>query len=297
MSKIAVSGGAGFIGSHLVDKLIEGGHEVIVLDNLSSGKEENLNSKAKFILGDVRKLGFVKTESYPINNNIDYIFHLAAIPRVPYSVEHPIETQDVNVNGTIKILEFARKCKVNKVIFASSSSVYGDAKLPLREDFSEKAPKSPYAMQKRFGELLMRLYNDLYDLPTVSLRFFNVYGPRCDPNSEYSLVIGKFLKQRSEGKPLTIYGDGEQTRDFTYVSDVILGLTLAMEKNVRGVEINLCNGNNTSINKIAELVGGEKQYLPPRVGDVLHTKGSNKRAKDLLGWEPLIKIEEGIKLI
>jgi UDP-glucose 4-epimerase len=193
-------------------------------------------------------------------------------------------------------LQWAKLNKVKKVIFASSSSVYGNQKLPLRET-ARCTPVSPYALHKFVGEQYMRLYDELYGLPTLSFRFFNVYGPKCDPNSEYSLVIGKFLKQKAEGKPLTIYGDGEQTRDFTYVSDIVNGLVAGIDNSVHNKVINLCNGQNVSINKIAELIGGEKQYLPPRSGDVLHTLGSNSKAKKLLKWSPAVQIEEGLKLM
>lgn len=211
MSKIICTGGAGFIGSHLVDKLIDLGHKVAVLDNLSTGKLENLNPKAKFTKGSIN-------DNYIYN--ADYVFHLAAIPRVPYSVKYPEETHETNIDGTLKVLLGARKSKVKKVIFASSSSVYGDQELPLRENMISH-PVSPYAFHKLVGEGYMRLFNEVYGLPTVSLRFFNVYGLRADPNSEYSLVIAKFLKLKKEGKPLPIYGDGEQTRDFTYVDDLV----------------------------------------------------------------------------
>lgn len=289
MSKVFVFGGAGFIGSHLVDALLEKGHEVTVVDNLSGGKVENINPKAKFIRFDIRH-DLTEWQS----DEVDLIFHLAAIPRVPYSVESPMDTHDVNVSGTLKVLQWARFNGAKKVIFASSSSVYGDQELPLRE-YMGTQPKSPYAFHKLAGEHYMRLYDELYNLPTVSLRFFNVYGSRCDPDSEYSLVIGKFLKARREGRPMTIFGDGEQSRDFTHVSDVVAGLIRAMEKPVRHESINLCNGRNVTINKIAELIGGERNYLPPRKGDILHTLGDNSKARELLSWEPKVSIEEGIK--
>lgn len=287
MSKILVTGGGGFIGSHLVDKLIELGHEVTVVDDLSSGKQENINPKATFIKADITKDSFM-------DYGIDCVFHLAAIPRVPFSVANPIVTHDVNVNGTLKVLLAAKTFGVKKVIFASSSSVYGDQKLPLKET-ARCNPVSPYALHKYIGERYMSLFDTLYNVPTVSMRFFNVYGTRCDPNSEYSLVIGKFIKAKNEGKSLTIFGNGEQSRDFTHVSDIVNGLIAGMEKEVHNEVINLCNGHNVSINKIADLIGGEKQYLPIRKGDILHTLGSNSKAKKLLKWQPVIKIEDGIK--
>ena len=292
--KIICFGGAGFIGSHLVDRLIELGHEVLVMDNLSSGKIENINPKAAFLEKDIKNSFTGDPDTDPLN--IDYIFHLAAIPRVPYSVERPVETHDANVTGTLNVLEFARKWKVKKVIFASSSSVYGDNAPPQKEKM-ERRPISPYALHKSIGEQYMSLYDTLYGVPTLSLRFFNVYGKRSDPDSPYSLVIGKFLKAKKEGKPLQIYGTGEQSRDFTYITDVVDGLVKAMESPFHNEIINLCNGKNTSINKVAELIGGEKEYLPARKGDVFMTLGSPNKAKKLLGWKGKVEIKEGIKLM
>ncbi len=289
MYNIVVSGGAGFIGSHLTDRLIELGHRVIVYDNLSTGKIENLNPKAKFIKYDISEL-------YYFEDKVDYVFHLAAVPRVPYSVAHPSITHRMNVEGTYKILKVASDAKVKKFIFASSSSVYGDQELPLKETM-RTYPKSPYALHKLIGEQYCKLFNELYGLPTVALRFFNVYGKRADPNSEYSLVIAKFLKYKKENRPFTIYGDGEQTRDFTYVDDVINACILAMEKLVQNEVINICNGRAVSINKIAKIIGGEKTFLPKRKGDIEHTLGSPEKAKDLLGWKPTIDIKKGIKLM
>lgn len=288
MARCYVTGFAGFIGSHLTDRLIELGHEVVGIDNLSTGKRENINPKAEFINWDV-------SEVYFNARHLDYVFHLAAIPRVLYSIEHPTKTHRANVNGTFNILKAAKDSGAKKFIFASSSSVYGDQDiLPLKEDMTPR-PKSPYALHKLIGEQYCKLFNELYGLPTVSLRFFNVYGPRADDTSEYSLVIAKFLKMKKEGKPLTIYDDGEQTRDFTYVSDTVEACIKAMEMPVQNEIINVCAGKNVSVNKIAEMIGGEKVYLPPRPGDPRHTLGDNTKAKKLLNWEAKIGLEEGFK--
>jgi len=290
--KVLVLGGAGFIGSCLQDRLIELGHEVFVIDNLSSGKVENLNPKAVFIKDDITT-DF--NERLP-ETKFDYIYHLAAVPRVPYSVEHPIETHEVNVNGTLNVLECARSWKVKKVIFASSSSVYGDQAPPLKEKM-ERRPISPYALHKSIGEQYMSLYDTLYNVPTISLRFFNVYGKRSDANSPYSLVIGKFLKAKQSNEPMVIYGTGKQSRDFTYISDVVDGLVKAMEKDVHNEIINLCNGNNTTINQVADFIGGERRYEPPRKGDVFQTQGNPNKAKVLLDWQGKVTVEEGINLM
>jgi len=290
--KVIVTGGAGFIGSHLVDALIERGFDVIIIDNLSTGKKENLNPKAKFYKRDIRDLEKIK----PVFNGVDYVFHLAARPRVPYSVEFPHEAHANNAVGTLHVLISAKDAGVKRVIFSSSSSVYGDQdKLPLHEEMIP-APKSPYAFQKFIGERYCQLFYELYGLPSVSLRYFNVYGPGISFEGAYSVVFATFLKQKINREPLTIEGDGEQTRDFAYVKDVVRANILAMESNRvgRGEVINIGAGNNHSVNEIARLIGGETTNLPSRKGDMNHTLADITRAKELLGWEPTIHIEEGI---
>jgi nucleoside-diphosphate-sugar epimerase len=291
--KILVTGGAGFIGSNLVDKLISEGYKIFVIDNLSSGKKENLNKKAIFYKTDICHLDKI----LPLFKGIDYVFHLAANPRVIFSVENPIESHKVNVNGTLNVLYASYKNKVKRLIFASSSAVYGDIKkLPLKENMTPK-PVSPYGLHKLIGEYYCKLFSNLYNLETVCLRYFNVYGPRMDPNGPYALVIGKFLKLVKENKPLTIYGDGKQTRDFIYVDDVVKANILAMKskKVGEGEVINICSGKNYSINYIAKLIGGKKIYLPARKGEMKHTLGDNSLAKKLLNWKPEISLDEGIK--
>ena len=291
MSKIIVTGGAGFIGSHLVDKLVEN-HQVIVIDNLFSGKEENINPKAEFHNLDITDFDSIK----PLFENVDYVFHLAAIPRVPFSVEDPISTSKTNILGTVNVFKAAADNNVKRVVFASSSSVYGDQpKQPLKEDMKPNAI-SPYALQKLVGEQFAKLFTDLYKLPVVCLRYFNVFGPRLDPESEYSLVIGKFLKQKSDGKPLTIFGDGEQTRGFSYVLDVVEANIKAMESDLKGGEIiNISSGDSYSVNYLAKWIGGEIVYLPKRTGDILHTQADVSLAKELLGWEPKVDFNKGLE--
>jgi len=291
--RILVTGGAGFIGSHLVDRLIKEGHKVIVIDNLSAGKKENLNPGADFHQLDICNFEKIK----PLFQDIDYVFHLAAIPRVPISVKDPVGTSEANVMGTINVFKAAIDNGVKRIIFASSSSVYGNQKeLPLRENMIP-GPVSPYALQKLCSEKFAKLFNDLYKVPIISLRYFNVYGPRLDPDSEYSLVIGKFLRQKSQGKPLTIFGDGEQTRGFCYIDDVIEANIKAMrsERLKGGEVINIGSEKSHSINYLSELIGGEIKCLPPRVGDVLHTQADIALAKNLLDWEPKVPFEQGLK--
>jgi len=289
--KLMVTGGAGFIGSNLTDELIRLGHKVIIIDNLSLGKKEYLNSKAKFYRQDIRNYKKIK----PLFKGIDCVFHLAALPRVQYSIEHPLETNETNVAGTLNVLKAAYEAGVKKFIYSASSSAYGDQnKLPLNENLAAQ-PKSPYGLQKYIGELYCRVWSQVYDLPTVSLRYFNVYGPRNNPDGAYALVIAKFLRQRKSGKPLTITGDGNQTRDFTNVKDVVWANILAMKSSRvgKGEVINIGAGKNQSINKIAKLIGGPIEYVPARF-EPHDTLADNSLAKKLLGWKPKVSIEEGI---
>jgi len=265
-----------------------------VVDNLSTGKKENINKKAKFYKIDIcsPKIGEIFKKEKP-----EIIFHLAALPRVPLSVKDPFLTSKVNILGTVNIFKASVDAGVKRIIFASSSSVYGDQKkLPLREDMIPN-PISPYGLQKYVCEQFAKLFSNLYKVPIVSLRYFNVYGPRIDFDSEYSLVIGKFLKLKAEGKPLTIYGDGNQTRGFCYVDDVVRATILAMEsKKIKGGEvINIGSEKSHSINYLAKLIGGKVKYLPPRPGDVLHTKADITLAKKLLNWSPKVSLEEGLE--
>ena len=292
--KIVVTGGAGFIGSHLVDRLIKEGHMVIVVDNLSTGKKENLNKRAKFYKIDIRssKIPQIFKKEKP-----EIIFHLAALPRVPLSVEKPVLTSKVNILGTVNVFKSSIDSGAKRIIFASSSSVYGDQKkLPLKESMVPN-PISPYGLQKLVCEQFAKLFTNLYNVPIISLRYFNVYGPRIDFDSDYSLVIGKFLKQKAKGKPLTIFGDGEQTRGFCYVEDVVEANILAMKsKRLKGGEvINIGSPKSYSVNYLAKLIGGERMYLPPRAGDPKHTKADITLAKKLLGWRPKTTFEKGLK--
>jgi UDP-glucose 4-epimerase len=290
-TKIVVTGGAGFIGSNLVDGLIEKGYEVHVIDNLVAGKRENVNPLAIFHEKDIRNL----EDMHIIMENAKYVFHLAAVPRVQFSIEHPIQTNEVNVDGTLNILKAAKDAGVKKVVFSASSSAYGDQDImPLREDMPAN-PKSPYGLHKYIGELYCKLFSEIYDLPTVSLRYFNVYGPRLDPAGAYALVIGLFLRLRSEGKPLTITGDGTQTRDFTHVHDVVRANILAAENESigHGEVINIGAGKNYTINHLAELMGGEAEHIEARL-EPHDTLADNALAKKLLGWEPTVPFEEGI---
>jgi UDP-glucose 4-epimerase len=298
--KVVVVGGAGFIGSHVVDALVEKGYNVHVVDNLSGGTKKNINPLATFHKADIRKPAALPK----IFAGAHWVFHLAALPRVPYSIDYPQETNDVNVTGMLNVLVAAKNAKVAKVIYSASSSAYGDQPImPLVEDMTA-APKSPYGLQKYIGELYCRVFSVVYGLPTVSLRYFNVYGSRFNAEGAYALVIGTFLKQRLVGKPMTITGDGKQTRDFTHVSDVVRANMLAAEKadvgnpvNDRGGEVfNIGAGKNVSISRIAELIGGPVAHIPARL-EPHDSLADNSRARKLLGWKPAMSIEQGIALL
>lgn len=287
-----VTGGAGFIGSNLVDALVKEGYEVHVIDNLVAGKRENINNKAKLHVIDIRN----SEKLIPIFKNAKYVFHLAALPRVQYSIGHPVETNDVNVTGTICVLEAARKAKVERFVYSASSSAYGDQPItPLCEEMTP-APKSPYGLQKYIGELYCRIWSEIYGLKTVSLRYFNVYGLRQSEKGAYALVIAKFFKQKRQNKPMTITGDGKQTRDFTNVRDVVRANILAARsrKVGNGEIINIGGGRNISMNKIAEIIGGSVAYIPARL-EPHDTLADITRAGKFLDWKPTINIEQGIR--
>lgn len=288
INRAVVTGGAGFIGSHLVKALAEAGCEVRAID-VAEPKE--YHAGAAYLTADIRDADELKR----IFDGADAVFHLAALPRVQYSIEHPVETNEVNVIGTLNALLAARDAGVRRVVYSASSSAYGDQSvMPLHEDMRPQ-PKSPYGLQKYIGEHYARTFSEVYGLETVSLRYFNVYGPGASAEGAYALVIAKFLKQILEGKPMTITGDGEQTRDFTHVSDVVRANMLAAESDKvgKGEVINIGAGNNVSVNRIAELIGGPVEYIAPRL-EPRHTLADNSRARELLGWEPTVSIEEGI---
>ena len=292
MNKYLVTGGAGFIGSNLVDELIKLGNEVVVLDNLSTGKKENLNPRAKFIKADIRNLEEIR----PAFEGINGVFHLAAMPRVQFSIENPAETNEVNVNGVLNVLIASRDAKVKRAVYSASSSVYGNTEvLPTNENIKPNS-MSPYGLQKYIGEEYCRLFSLIYGLETVSLRYFNVYGWRMADSGAYLTVIKVFLNQKAAGKPLTITGDGNQTRDFTHIRDVAGANILAMQSlNIgKGEAINIGAGKNYSVNQIADLIGGEKKYIEPRI-EPKHTLADISLAKKLLNWEPREKLEEAIK--
>jgi UDP-glucose 4-epimerase len=290
--KIVVTGGAGFIGSHLVAALLAVGYDVHVVDNYAASKKESrIHAGAIYHDTDICDFGALGS----IFAGTTYVFHLAALPRVQFSIDHPQEAHNANVVGTFNVLLAARDAKVAKVIYSASSSAYGDSDiLPLVETMPAH-PKSPYGLHKYVGELNARLFSEVYGLPTVSLRYFNVYGPGGDAKDSYALVMPKFFDLRVQGKPMVIFGDGEQTRDFTHIRDVVRANMLAAESpNVgKGEVINIGAGKNTSVNTIAVLIGGPVEHIAPRL-EPHDTLADNSLAKKLLGWEPQVTLEEGI---
>jgi len=290
--KLLVTGGAGFIGSNLVDELVKLGHSVLIIDNLSLGKKEYINSKAKFYKRDIRNYKSIK----PLFKGIDCVFHLAAQPRIQPSIINPANSFDNNVLGTFNVLLASRDQNVKKFVYSASSSAYGDQKkLPLKEDMTPNT-KNPYALFKYMGEENSFLFYDLYNLPVVCLRYFNVYGERQSNEGAYSTVIGIFLKQKEKKKPLTIVGDGKQQRDFTYVKDVARANILAMKsKKAVGHLINIGSGKNYSVNEVAKMIDKSHVYIPPRPGETKVTLANISKAKKLLAWEPKMKLENWIK--
>jgi len=290
--RACVTGGAGFIGSHIVDALLGRGDEVLVIDDFSTGKRDHLNPRAELYEADLASdAGLAKAL-----NGVEVIFHTAALARVPRSIEQPLETHAANVTGTLNLLKSAVDAKVRRLVYSSSSSVYGDQPtLPLTEDMRPN-PLNPYACQKYMGEIYCRNFVQVFGLETVCLRYFNVYGPRQVMEGAYRLVIGIFLDQRARGEAMTIHGDGQQTRDFTYVGDVVRANLLAASSNRvgQGEPVNVGSGREFSINQVAQLIGGPTINQPPRGNDERFKRAGIERAKELLGWQPEVMLEQGI---
>jgi nucleoside-diphosphate-sugar epimerase len=303
--KFLVTGGAGFIGSHIVDRLLNEGFEVTVIDNLDTGCLENVahhkgNKRFHFIKGDIRDFNLAKETM----KDIDAVFHEAALANVSLSVQNPVLANDINVTGTVNLLKTSLDAGVKRFIYASSAAVYGH-KLPdrKREDVATD-PASPYGVSKLAAEYYVRLFHTLFDLGTVSLRYFNVYGPRqrCDTGCAYGGVITIFIRRSLENMPLIIYGDGEQTRDFVYVQDVVEANMLALNnRNAVGEVFNIGTGRNTSINRLAELlkeIMGKKNikntYADPRPSDVRHGYAGTTKAKETLGYTSRFSLKEGL---
>ena len=293
-----VTGGAGFIGSNLVDKLLSLGHEVTVVDNEYSDAHDQFywNPKAYNVNCDIRDY---RTMTNVFGNGIDYVFHLAAEARIQPAVENPIEAVSINSVGTCTVLQCAREAGVKRFMYSSTSSGYGMNPYPNVETQPDDC-LNPYSVSKVNGEKLCKMYTDLFGLPTISFRYFNVYGERQPLRGQYAPVIGIFLRQRAAGEPLTIVGDGEQRRDFTYVGDVVNANILAATSNVRdddsifGQIYNVGNGENYSVNQIADMISDNRVYIPARLGESRITLANNNKIKDTFGWDSTINVEDWI---
>jgi len=291
--KCLVTGGAGFIGSNLVDRLIDEGHEVVIVDDMSTGKDENVNPKAEFWKIDISD---VDEDWEEIFKGVEYVFHTAAKARVQPSIKNPVDFDRTNVGGVVNMLDCSRKYGVKRFIYSSSSSVYGDVDtFPTKED-TELKPLSPYALQKLIGEQYCSLFSELYGLSTACLRYFNVYGERQLLEGAYCLVMGIFARQKQNGEPLTIRGNGHQRRDFTYVGDVVdANIKVAFNDLIlKGEPFNIGNGDNRSVNHIAKLIGGETTNVDPVI-EPKETLADNSKAKFFFKWEPKGNMEEWMK--
>ena len=300
MAQYLVTGGAGFIGSHLAEELVRRGERVRVVDSLITGKRENLAHvpQVEFIEGDLAEAGVAARAM----SGVDYVLHQAAIPSVPRSVEDPITSNRANVDAALNVLVAARDAKVKRVVYAGSSSAYGNAATLPKVETMPPAPLSPYALQKLVAEQYCQMFTRLYGLETVTTRYFNVFGPRQDPSSPYSGVISVFISALCQGRGPTIYGDGEQTRDFTYVANVVDGVLRACTApGASGETINVATGGRISLNQLFEvvrdLVGVEAsaKYADVRAGDVRDSQADIAKARRILNYEPSVTFEEGLK--
>ena len=296
-----VTGGAGFIGSHIVDRLVSRGDEVIVLDDLSAGKESNLASVRKKIelrVETITKLDAVQSAC----KGMDYVIHLAARTSVPRSLKDPIETNAANIDGTLNVLVAARDARVRRIVYAASSSAYGETETLPKTEAMAPVPISPYGITKYVGELYAQVFGRVYGLENVSVRFFNVFGPRQDPSSQYSGVLSRFLLAAQKGEQPVIHGDGEQSRDFTYIENIVDEVLRACEaKDASGMVFNGGTGIRITLNeviKVLEKVTGKKvtpKYDPPRAGDIRHSQADISLAGKVLGYKPLVRFEEGLR--
>ncbi len=305
MASYLVTGGAGFIGSNIVKELLSRGEKVRVLDNYSTGKRENLfphkdNPNLEIVEGDLRSFHIVRDAV----KGVDFVLHQGALPSVPRSVKDPITSNDVNINGTLNILEASKEFGVKRVVFASSSSVYGNSEVMPKVETMPVAPVSPYALTKYAGERYCQIYYQLYGLETVALRYFNVFGPNQDPSSQYSAVIPKFIKLMKEGKQPTIYGDGTQSRDFTYVANnVEANIRACTAKGVAGEVFNIACGERFTMTDLVDTINENlKTNIKPlfdkeRAGDVKHSLAGIDKIRQRMGFEVKVKFVEGIKKI
>ncbi|MFH1593957.1 MAG: SDR family oxidoreductase [Candidatus Omnitrophota bacterium] len=296
--KVIVTGGAGFIGSHLVERLLGDGENVIVLDNFSNGKRENLDNvsdNSRLTISDVDVSDFDKIKDH--FHGVHSVYHLAALADIVPSIREPLKYHRSNVDGTISVLEAARMAGVRRFVYAASSSCYGISdELPTRETAPIK-PMYPYALTKYVGEQYVTHWGRVYDMPCVSLRLFNVYGPRARTSGTYGAVFGVFLAQKLAGSSFTIVGDGEQRRDFVFVNDVVEAFIRAARSNIRDEIFNIGSGTPQSINSLVKLLGGKSTHIPKRPGEPECTHADTLKVKEALGWESRVSFEEGVEIM
>ncbi len=295
MLTAVVTGGAGFIGSHLVELLLKKGYRVAVLDNFSTGRRQNLKHLDHSKDLTVHEVDICSFEAIqPFFQEIDHVFHLAALADIVPSIEKPMAYYESNVSGTVAVLEASRKAGVKRFVYAASSSCYGIAKEYPTTEAAPIQPEYPYALTKNLGEQCVMHWNKVYRLPAVALRLFNVYGPRARTSGTYGAVFGVFLAQMLHKKPFTVVGDGTQTRDFVFVTDVARAFWRAANSNATGIAINIGSGAPVSVNRITEILGGEVVFVPKRPGEPDITHADITKARQILEWKPAIGIEEGV---
>lgn len=293
-----VTGGAGFIGSHLVDRLLGDGHEVVVLDNFSTGRRQNLSQHEGHPGLTVHKRDVALLETIqPLFEGVDWVFHLAALADIVPSIVRPLEYYRSNLDGTVAVLEASRKAGVKRFIYAASSSCYGIPDIYPTPETAPISPQYPYALTKYLGEECVLHWGKIYKLPVLSLRFFNVYGPRSRTSGTYGAVFGVFLAQKLKGKPFTVVGDGNQTRDFTFVSDVVEAIVMAARSEHAGMVLNVGSGSTYSVNRLVELLGGDVVHIPERPGEPRCTQADITKIKNLLGWKPRVTLERGVEVL
>lgn len=296
--KALVTRGCGFIGSHLVDRLLKDGHSVRVLDNFSTGRPQNLahqknHPQLKVVQADIADLSAVE----PHFEGVDWVFHIAALADIVPSIQNPAGYHRSNVDGTLSVLEASRKHGVKRLLYAASSSCYGIPDVYPTPETAPIRPQYPYALTKNLGEQMVMHWGQIYKLPVNSVRFFNVYGPRSRTSGTYGAVFGVFLAQKLKNKPFTVVGDGKQTRDFTFVSDVVDAcVTVARSGAVREI-FNVGSGNPVSVNRLVELLGGEVTYVPKRPGEPDSTHADTRKIEKMLGWKARVSVEEGVKIL
>jgi UDP-glucose 4-epimerase len=292
-----VTGGAGFIGSHLAERLLKAGHSVVVLDNLSTGRRQNLSHLEGIASLRIEEVDIATGGIAGSFREVDWVFHLAGLADIVPSIEHPTEYFQANVVGTQRVLEASRAAGVKRFVYAASSSCYGIPGIHPTPETAEIRPEYPYALTKRMGEELVLHWAKIYGLPAMALRLFNVYGPRSRTSGTYGAVFGVFLAQKLAGKPYTVVGDGTQTRDFTFVTDVARAFVAAAESDAAGISLNVGSGGTYSVNRLVELLGGPVVHLPKRPGEPDCTFADTSAIRERLGWKPETSLEQGVAIL